>query len=182
MADAPTPTAPAAQGGTAPNTPDGDDGKGGKAAILADLATERDKRQALEGQIQQLQAAQQTQTDALAKAFGLKPEETSDVATLAAQVTALKEQFTTTQHTNAVLAVANKHGITDPGDLALLGHLKDETAMTTLAARIAQTPSGEVTTAPGPRPDLSQGGKGGAGATGDPAQDFAKFMGDQLGR
>jgi hypothetical protein len=53
-----------------------DDGKGGKDAILADLAAERDKRQGLETKVQELQTAQQSQLDAIAKALGLKSDDT----------------------------------------------------------------------------------------------------------
>lgn len=156
-----------------------DEGKGGKAAVLADLATERDKRQALETQIQELQTAQQKQTDALAKAFGLTSEETSDVSALAAQVTTLQQDFAKTQHTNVVLSVANEHGISDKDDLALLADAKDEAAVRRLAARIAKAGEGNSHT---PKPDLTQGGKGGTGQGGDPAQDFANFIGTQLGQ
>lgn len=65
---------------------DPDDGKGGKTAILADLATERDKRQQLEQTVTEMQAAQQAQMDALAKALGLKSDEPPDPDKLAAQV------------------------------------------------------------------------------------------------
>jgi hypothetical protein len=68
---------------------DGDDGKGGKSAILADLAKERDARQALEQQVRDLQAAQQTQLDGIAKALGLKTDDTPpDPAKLTEQLTA----------------------------------------------------------------------------------------------
>lgn len=78
----------------APTDPpkDGDEGKGGKDAILADLAKERDKRQALERQMSDLQASQQQQLDAIAKALGLKEDEKPDPAKLTEQLT--KEQQT----------------------------------------------------------------------------------------
>lgn len=167
-----TTTAPVTE--TAP----GDDGKGGKAAVLADLATERDKRQALETQIQELQQAQQKQTDALAKAFGLKPEETSE-SKLAEQVTELRQQFNQTRHTNAVQSVALELGISDKDDLATLQSVTDEAVMRTVAARIAK---GNESTSSTPKPDLTQGGKGGTGQGGSPEQDFATFLGQQIGR
>lgn len=72
---------------------DGEDGKGGKTAILADLAAERDKRQALEKQVNDLTAAQQSQLDAIAKALGLKQDDTApDPAKLAEQVTAEQQR------------------------------------------------------------------------------------------
>jgi len=158
-------------------TPVVDDGKGGKAAVLADLATERDKRQSLETQLQELQQAQQKQTDALAKAFGLKPEETSE-SKLAEQVTELRQQFDQTKHTNAVQSVALELGISDKDDLATLQSVTDEAVMRTVAARIAK---GNESTSHTPRPDLTQGGKGGAGQSGSPEQDFATFLGQQIG-
>lgn len=169
----PTQTAPAA------TTQTGDDGKGGKAAVLADLATERDKRQELEQQVQTLTKAQQAQTDALAKAFGIKPEETSDTSALAAQVTTLQEQFAQTQHQNAVLSVANEHGITDKDDLTLLTSVKDEATMRTLAARIQKASETPGT----PKPDRTQGGSGGEPTgSSSPEQDFATFLSGQLSR
>jgi septal ring factor EnvC (AmiA/AmiB activator) len=172
-----TTTAPAATTPAEGTTPTTDDGKGGKAAVLADLATERDKRQALETQIAALQTAQQAQTDALAKAFGLKPEETSDVSALASQVTALQEQFAQTQHDNLVLTVANEHGISDKDDLALLADAKDEAAVRRLAERIAKAGEG---TSHIPKPDLTQGGSSAGGAARTPAQEFGDFINRQL--
>lgn len=155
----------------------GDDGKGGKAAVLADLASERDKRQALEQQVNQLTQAQQAQTEALAKAFGLKPEETSDVAALASQVTTLQEQFATANHENTVLSAANAHGITEKADLDLLRAVKDPQTMRALAQRIAaQAPSST------PKPDLTQGGQSSPGGAANPEQEFASFLQTQLGR
>lgn len=172
----PPTTTPAAQG--TPTQP-ADEGKGGKDAVLKDLATERDKRQALETQVQQLTAAQQTQKDALAKAFGLAPDETSDVAKLADQITTLRDDFTATKHQNVVLSVANEHKISDPDDLALLSEVKDEAKMRALAARLAGGEAGTPSGAPGtPKPDRTQGA--GAGAPPSPAQQFASFITGQL--
>lgn len=179
----PTPTPPAVPAAPVTGTPDpaatDGDGKGGKSAVLADLATERDKRQALEAQVQQLTAAQTAQTDALAKAFGIKSEETSDTAALAAKVTTLQEQFATAQHQNAVLSTAAAHGITDKDDVALLSSVKDEATMQALAARIAK---GNGT--PGtPKPDRSQGGTGSDGQnSGSPSADFSNFLSNAMGQ
>lgn len=151
-------------------TPDpADDGKGGKAAVLADLATERDKRQALEQQVRDLQQAQQTQTDALAQAFGLKPEDTSDVSKLAHQIGDLQRQFAETQHANSVLSLANEFRITEKGDLDLLASVTDPSTMRNVAARIAKTADSTPGT---PKPDLSQGGSSGAplALNGDPLE------------
>lgn len=163
-----------AGGDTAPTSTE--DGKGSKQAVLADLASERDKRQDLERQVQALQAAQAAQSEALAKAFGLKPEETSDVSVLASQVAALQKQFADTQRQNAVLSVANEHGITGKDDLDLLASVADEAKMRALAGRIKASDGTPGT----PKPDLSQGGKDAPGAAG-PAQDFANFIKQALG-
>lgn len=67
-------------------------------------------------------------------------------------------------------------GITqDDADLFLTG-TDVETLSRQVAALAARTSAG---TQPGPRPDLSQGSKG-TPASGDPAQDFANFLGRQL--
>lgn len=175
MPDTPaTPTA--GQGDSEPDeqTATAGDGRGGEAAVLADLAGERDKRQRLEAQVAQLQQAQQAQQAALAKAFGLQPEETSDVQTLAGQISDLKAQFAATQQENAVLAVANQFSLSDEADLRLLRSVTDPEVMRSLAERIARQQTSS-TPAPGPRPDLSQGPKGQpAGST--PEADFAAWF------
>lgn len=75
------------------------------------------------------------------------------------------------------LRIAAKHGISDEdADLFLTGS-DLETVEKQAVALAARTATG---TTPGPRPDLSQGAKGDA-ATGDPARDFANFLGAQLG-
>ena len=75
------------------------------------------------------------------------------------------------------LRVAAKHGISDEdADLFLTGS-DAETVEKQAAALVARTSTGSQ---PGPRPDLSQGSKG-TPATGDPAQDFANFLGAQMG-
>lgn len=72
-----------------PQDPPADPAKGGKDAILANLAKERDKRQELEQTVSEMQTAHQAQMDALAKAFGIKPDdEPPDPAKLAEQITA----------------------------------------------------------------------------------------------
>lgn len=172
-------TAPPADNTPAEQSPTVDDGKGGKSAVLADLATERDKRQALEQQVNQLLEAQKTQATALAQAFGLKPEEATDVSRLAASVTALQQQFEQSQRTNLVLSVANEHGITDKDAIEDLQAVTDEQAMRRLAGRLkaAQAPLQPGT----PRPDLSQGGRQETEAA-TPAADFEQFIKQQLGR
>lgn len=101
----PAPTEPPA----APADP-GDDGKGGKDAILADLAKERDKRQALEQTVTQMQTSQQQQMDALAKALGLKSDDTPpDPEKLTQEVTAAQEQARVAQRELAVYRLAGTH-------------------------------------------------------------------------
>lgn len=84
----PTPTDPAPTDPPKDPAP-ADDGKGGKDAILADLAKERDKRQGLETRLSEMEKAQQSQLDAIAKALGLKSDDTPpDPEALTAQVQA----------------------------------------------------------------------------------------------
>ena len=89
--------------------------------------------------------------------------------------------FTQTQLANTVLTVAAENGITAAADLELLRSVKDESTMRTIAARIAATNGTDTPpiTAPGPRPDLTQGAAG-TPATGSPEQDFANFLGRQM--
>ncbi len=177
MADATTSTTDATKSdATAQAT---DDGKGGKQAVLADLAAERDKRQELETKLAKLEESQATQAKALAEAFGVKPEETSDVTRLAAQVQALNAQFEATQRQNLVLTVASEHGITDADTLADLAKVTDEQAMRSLAARLAQ--SAEARTNTGRLiPDYTQGGRASGGTASTPGQEFAHFLNRQL--
>lgn len=156
-----------------------EEGRGGKQAVLADLAAERDKRQQLETEIANIKAAQASQAEALAKAFGVKPEETSDVTRLASQVQALNEQFQATQRQNLVLTVAAEHGITDAGTLTDLAKITDEEAMRSLAARIAKSDEDRTNTG---RlvPDYTQGGRTSSGTEQTPGQQFAAFINRQL--
>lgn len=80
-----------------------DDGKGGKDAILADLAKERDKRQKAE-------QAQQATLDGIAKALGLKTEDTPpDPAKLTEQVTAEQARANAAERKLAVFLAAEDH-------------------------------------------------------------------------
>jgi colicin import membrane protein len=135
-ADPPKPAPPA------PKAPDagGDDkplGPGGEKALQA----ERDARKALEATVKQMQDAQAKQADALAKALGLKPEETSDADKLAGQVTDLSGQVGALLKTNLVLTIGK--GLSED-DQKILAGLPDEATMRTVAARLAEAakPSG----------------------------------------
>lgn len=102
-ADPPAPTDPPA---------DPEPGKGGKDAILADLVKERGKRQGLETELQTLKEAQQGQLDAIAKALGLKDDDTPpDPTKLAEQIS--EEQSKTAASARQVeiyrLAALGKH-------------------------------------------------------------------------
>lgn len=103
------------------------------------------------------------------------------MSVLAATVATLQDQFTQTQLANTVLTVAAENGITAAADLELLRSVKDESTMRTIAARIAATNGTDTPpiTAPGPRPDLTQGAAG-TPATGSPEQDFASFLSRQM--
>ena len=120
---------------------DGDDGKGGKSAILADLAKERDARQSLEQQVKDLQAAQQTQLDGIAKALGLKTDDTPpDPAKLTEQLTTEQAKARDAQVQLAVYRNASA-GNADPD--ALL----DSASFLRTVAEIDPTDSAAVTAA-----------------------------------
>ncbi|NUO36443.1 MAG: hypothetical protein HOQ27_15440 [Dermatophilaceae bacterium] len=82
-------------------------GEGGKRALQA----EREARKALERQIADLQAAQQQQLDALAKALGLKSDDTPpDPAKLTEQLTAEQTRAREAAVQLAVYRNASEHG------------------------------------------------------------------------
>ena len=171
----PTPTEP-----TEPQGDPSDLGEGGKKALAAErnrAAAAEKQNKLLEAQIAALQTAASQQTEGLAKALGLKPEE-SDVTRLAEQVGQLQKQFTETQRQNVVLTAATEHGISDPEDLQLLADAKDEDAIRRLAARIAKGNEGG-TSPTKPKPDLTQGRASGPAAR-TPGDEFADFLKRQL--
>lgn len=134
---------PPADNPPAGDTPpaEGDDGrKGGHQAVLADLAKERDQRQALAAQLEEMRTQQSQQMQALAAAFGIKPEEANDTDKLAERVSGIETTLNETRHENAVLRLANEHHITDEADLATLRAITDPAVMATVAARLAPAP------------------------------------------
>lgn len=152
-----TPTAtPAA---TAPVVEDKPLGENGEKALKA----ERDARAAAEKSA----AALQKQLDDIAAA-NLSDLEKAQKAAADAQADAAKATAEAMR-----LRVAAKHGISDEdADLFLTGS-DMETVEKQAAALAARTSTG-------PKPDLSQGAKG-TTAAGSPEQDFASFLGAQLG-
>lgn len=93
-----------------------DAGAGGKDAILADLAKERDKRQELEGKLTAFEQSQKDQMAALAKAFGLTPDEAATGAdALAKSVTDLQAQMASAQREAAILKLAAAPGVDAEG-------------------------------------------------------------------
>lgn len=85
---------------------------------------------ALREELEALKTQQQQQTEALAKALGVKPEETSGADDLAQRLNALQEQFTTAQRRSQILELAAEHEI--PKDYQ---HLLTATDAETLAAQ-----------------------------------------------
>ena len=166
--DAPQSAADPAAGGNPQSQPETD----WRAKFEAQQKVNRD----LETKFNGLRDSQQTQAQAIAQ-----PEDTPDVSVLAATVATLQDQFTQTQLANTVLTVAAENGITAAADLELLRSVKDESTMRTIAARIAATNGTDTPpiTAPGPRPDLTQGATG-TPAAGSPEQDFASFLSRQM--
>jgi hypothetical protein len=153
----PEPTPPADPPADPPKDP-ADDGKGGKEAILADLAKERDKRQKAE-------QAQQATLDGIAKALGLKPEDTPpDAAKLTEQVTAEQTRANAAERKLAVFLAAGDHDANAKALLdstSFLESIKDiehtDTAKlgAAIKAAVANNPVFKTTTTPpfpgGPR-------------------------------
>lgn len=137
-----------------PKTDPKSDGAGSPAAVLADLAKERKARQALEAQVAEL-APLKDQMVALAAVFGVKADPKAEDGQVLADI---KAQVASLQRDNAVLALANAHGITDAADLNMLkaSALEGE-ALDGLAQRLKPTAVDPKST---PKPDLSQGPKG----------------------
>lgn len=76
--------------------------------------------------------------------------------------------------------IASKHGISeDDAETFLTG--ADEESLIRQAERLAALAAQQTNTPAGPRPDLSQGAKGGE-VTGSPEQDFARFLTNQMGQ
>jgi len=157
--DTTTPTPTPAPADAAPNTPQGDPadkplGPNGEKALIA----ERDARKALEQTVTQMQQAQQAQTKALAEALGVKADAKDDGTKL---LSTLQQQVEDMRRETLVLRIAAAHSLTDATDIDFLKSAKDEDSMSKLAARLAA----KAADAPGtPKPDLTQGGKGGNGA------------------
>lgn len=165
----PAPPAPAApvDNPTPQGEPAGDEplGEPGKAALVA----EREARK----------AAEKTAGE---YATRLKEIETASLSDLEkAQRTATEAQEAAAKASTEALRwrTAAKHGISDEdAETFLTG--TDEATITRQAERLAAL-SAAPTTPPGPRPDLTQGGTGGASGSGGPAADFGKFLTNQLG-
>lgn len=162
---APTPAPPAAAPTPTPDpaaTADKPLGENGEKALKA----EREARATAEKSA----AALQKQLDDIAAA-NLSDLEKAQKAATDARADADKAT-----HEALRLRVAAKHGISDEdADLFLTGS-DAETIERQATALVARTSTGAT---PGPRPDLSQGSKG-TPATGDPAADFASFLGSQM--
>lgn len=133
------------------------------------LSEERAARRAAEKQANELK----TQLDALNRANETALEKAQREATEAAQ----RESAATAEALR--WRIAAKHGITDEdAETFLTG--TDEATLTRQAKRLAAlSTTASTTTQPGPRPDLTQGGKPAAG-TSSPEQDFANFLQNAL--
>ena len=113
------------------------------------LKSERDARKAVAAELATLKQG-------LAAALGGnedggKPSTDDALAAITSQLADMK-------HENTVLALANQHKITDPGDIDLLRATRDGDALAKLAARLATpTPTGGNDGGK-PKPDPTQGG------------------------
>lgn len=135
----------------------------GEAGIKA-LEAEREARKAAQQDLTNLRTEFDGVKTTLAEAFGIKPDASKGGDDVLAAVQKGLEEI---KHEAAVLRLANEHKITDKDDLELLSSARDAGAMEKLAARLAAKadagadPEAEKKQErkPGPRPDLSQGGK-----------------------
>lgn len=132
-------------------------GEGGKKALDA----ERNARRAAEKQAAEFKAQIDAINQANESAVDKAQREANEAKEAATKATADALRF----------RVAAKHSISeDDADLFLTG--TDEATLEKQAARLVErTPS----TSTAPRPDLTQGGNGGAGAT-DKASLFTQFL------
>lgn len=159
---------PAAQ--ATPDEPLGDNGK--KA-----LEAEREARKAAEKDLAAMRGEFDTFKTALSGALGVKPEDTSAQDAMAA----LQQRMDAMQHDGEVYRLAAQHQITEQTDIDLLRSAKDAESMRKLAERLAA--KGSDNTPGTPKPDGTQGAKAGASPTaGNPAEQFAQFLGAQLGQ
>lgn len=170
----PTDGKPAAQQQTP--APSGDQAKqdeplgdGGKKALEA----EREARKTAEKDL----AAMRSEFDAfktgLAGALGVKPGGSTSPEEAVAQ---MQQRLDAMQTDSEVYRLAAQHQITEQADIDLLRSATDAEARGKLAERLAAKGSETPGT---PKPDATQGGKGGTGS-GTPEQDFAAFLGRQL--
>lgn len=192
----PTPTpdpAPVPAPATPPSptpSPADDDGKGGKDAILADLAKERDKRQSIEKQLADAQSAQQTTLDNIAKALGLKSDETPDPEKLTAQLTteqakAREAAVQLAVYRNASAAGANPDALLDSASflrtLAEVDPTNADAVNAAIKTAIDANPRLKATTED-PFPTAGQAGigvTGGGSVPGDPrSADLAQIEAD----
>lgn len=119
------------------------------------LKSERDARKAVAAELATLKQGLAAALGTTAPDGG-KPSTDDALAEITSQLADMK-------HENTVLALANQHKITDPGDIDLLRATRDGDALAKLAARLATpTPTGGNDGGkpkPGtPKPDPTQGG------------------------
>lgn len=147
--------------------------EGSKTAVLADLAKERDARQALQKQVDDLLASQQSQAKAIAEAFGLAEAPKSEE--LAETVQSLQAQIEADRREALIERLAATNGITDPEDKALLTE-KDPERLATQAERVgALVKAKAAAEAPPPPAFVTNPGQGQGGQTSTQAQEDAEY-------
>lgn len=154
------PADPAPKGDTPKDDPaDKPLGPNGEKALTA----EREARKDLERTVATMQQSQKDQMAALAAALGVKPDAKDDGTAL---IATLQKQVADMQRESLVYRVAAAHNLTATDDIDFLKSAKDEDTMTKLAVRLAANAAADEK--PGtPKPDLTQGGKGGGPAKPD---------------
>lgn len=171
--------------------------------FIQSLTAERDRLKAdhksvtdLQATIDQMKAAQAAQSDALAKALGVKPEETTDAEKVSSEISDLRAQLGTLQRNNVLLSsgidaeaqqkYAHLLTATDPAALALqaqtVAELTKTTAQQTAPPAFQQlNGQGQRTNDPSIKDQLAAAEKeAGAAVPGSPEQRAAMARAMQL--
>lgn len=138
-------------------------GENGEKALKA----EREERKKLEAELADLKKG-------LAAIAGVKDDDKNNDGDTLAQI---QQQIVEMQREKDILALANKHRITDEDDLALLAATSDEEARKKLAERLAPAEEERDAKSRRPKPDRSQAGGGSDGTSG--GKSVAQVMADR---
>lgn len=161
----------------ATDTSTGGDGQDQQTTFDADYV------KALRAEAAKYRTEAKANAEAAAKLAELEESQKTEAQRLADAAAAAQRDAETARADALRWRIAAKHGISDSqAELFLTG--SDEETLQKQAEALAALGStnGTTTNRPGPRPDLSQGARSGAPGAGNPAADFANFIGGQLKR